>query len=108
MIGESSIRPFNRTHVVFIPKVNGPHKVANFRPITLCSVVYKVITKALANHLKPTLPLVISNEQNAFVLGRLISDNVIVAFKAMHSLPMKIGDKVGFSVLKLDISKAYD
>lgn len=70
--------------------------------------MYKVITKALANCLKLALSLIISNEQSAFVLGHLISDNFIVAFEAMHSLHKKIGGKMGLATLKLDMSKAYD
>lgn len=67
-----------------------------------------MLTKVLANHLKGELRYVISDEQSVFLPRHLISDNVIVAYKALHTLRKKTGRKVGFAALKLDISKAYD
>lgn len=71
-------------------------------------MVYKVVTKVLANRFKGALCHVISSEQSAFVLGCLIFDNVIVAYEAIHTLQRKIGGKVGFVALMLDMSKAYN
>lgn len=83
---ENLLRPFNQAHVVLIPKVSNTHIVSDFRPINLCSMIYKVVTKSLANRLKQILHSIISDEQSAFVSGCLISDNVIVAYDAMHLL----------------------
>ena len=98
----------NHTNIVFIPKVKNPEKMSEYRPISLCNVVYKIISKVLANRLKQVLPDIISPTQSAFVLGRLITDNVIVAYKALHSMHIRKKGKTGSLALKLDVSKAYD
>ncbi|KAK4386112.1 hypothetical protein Sango_2481800 [Sesamum angolense] len=61
------------------PKVRNPQSVAEFRPISCCNVIYKVITKILVSRIREILDHLISPSQNAFVLGRLISDNVLLA-----------------------------
>ena len=99
---------FKETHVVLIPKIKEPKKVSNYRPISLCNVVYKLAFKATANRLKKFLPSIISETQSAFMHGRLITDNVLVAFETMHHISQKKGGKVGEMAIKLDMSKAYD
>ncbi|KAL5844501.1 hypothetical protein ACOSQ3_010554 [Xanthoceras sorbifolium] len=94
--------------VVLIPKVKLPVRITECRPISLCNVAYKVIAKVLANRLKQVLTDLISPQQSAFVLGCLITDNVIVGFESLHCIRNKRCGKNGFLALKLDMSKAYD
>ena len=96
------------THICLIPKVKSPQKVTEFRPISLCNVVYRLISKILANRLKRVLDVVIDELQSAFVLGRLITDNVLVAFETMHCIDQRKKGKKALMAIKLDISKAYD
>lgn len=98
----------NHTNVVLIPKKINPVVLGDFRPISLCNVLYKVIAKVLANRLKHVLPHVVSISQGAFLPGRLITDNIIVSFEIMHYLKRRSKGKQGFMAVKLDVSKAYD
>ncbi|KAL5757923.1 hypothetical protein ACOSP7_020534 [Xanthoceras sorbifolium] len=106
--GSLSIKDFNSTNVALIPKIKNPLRMNEFRPISLCSVVYKTVTKAIANRLKPLLPNLISSSQSAFVPGRLIFDNVLIAFEMLHSINKRKKGKRGFAALKLDMSTAYN
>lgn len=98
----------NEMHIALIPKKTAPRCVSNFRPISLCNVVYKIIAKVLANRLKLILPHVISANQSAFIPGRLISDNIVAAYETLYSMQMWLWSKVGYMGIKLDMSKAYD
>jgi ribonuclease HI len=98
----------NHTFVTLIPKVKNPEQVTDYRPISLCNVIYELISKVLANRFKKVLPYIISETQSAFVPGRLITDNILIAFETLHYMNNQRSGKVGSMALKLDMSKAYD
>ncbi|CAM8958980.1 unnamed protein product [Rhodiola kirilowii] len=101
-------KELNETLIVLVPKVKKVEKVEDFRPISLCNVVMKIVTKVLANRLKLVLPEIISQNQSAFIGGRLITDNILIAHEISHCMKAKTRQKTGFMSLKLDMSKAYD
>jgi hypothetical protein len=71
-------------------------------------MIYKIISKVLANRLKLVLPHIISLEQSAFIPRRIITDNILVGFETLHTMDTRLKGKEGFMALKLDMSKAYD
>jgi hypothetical protein len=98
----------NATYIALIPKMINPTKVSDYRPISLCNVFYKILSKVLANRLKVILPHLISKNQSAFIPGRLISNNILVAYETLHTMHARMWGRVGYMALKLDMSKAYD
>ncbi|GAA0140129.1 hypothetical protein LIER_35189 [Lithospermum erythrorhizon] len=101
-------RKFGYTHISLLPKVQSLELIAQFCPISLCNVVSKVISKCIANQLKQVLPSFISSTQSAFVDDRMITDNVLLAYKVHHVIKKKKVGQYGFFSLKLDMEKAYD
>lgn len=105
---DHSFDSFNQTDIVLIPKTSNPTRLANFRPISLCSVLYKVVTKTIANRLQVVIGKCIDVAQSTFIPGRLISDNVLLAYEILHTFRQKCIRKKGYMAVKLDMSKTYD
>ena len=102
------LKSINYTHLALISKTKSLDHMMQFRPISLCNVIYKNISKVLANRLKKVLHKVIANSQSAFVPGHLITDNILLAFEALHYMKTKRRGKATHMAVKLDMSKAYD
>ena len=84
-----------------------PESITQFRPISLCNVLFKIITKAMVGRLKGIMNKLIGPAQSSFILGRLSAGNIVVVQEAVHSMRRKKGQK-GLMLLKLDLEKAYD
>ena len=106
--GVQGLEVINSTNIALIPKVKNPQFISQFRPISLSNVLYKIIAKVIVNRFKHVLPHCISDSQNAFVLRRLITDNVLVAYELLHNLKNKRKGKESHFALKFDMSKTYD
>lgn len=68
----------------------------------------KLWPKVLAKRLKPILPNIISTTHSAFIPGRQINDNVLVAYELMNYLNLKKKGKMSFMSIKVDMNKTYD
>ena len=82
--------------------------MSDYRPVSLCNVLYKIFSKVLANRLKRILTSIIIEHQSAFTKNCLILDNILVAFENLHSMNIHKSSKHGYMAIKLDMSKAYD
>nr|BAE79385.1 unnamed protein product [Ipomoea batatas] len=93
--------------MTLIPKKDTPETAADFRPITLLNVSFKVISKVLVNRLRPIMSNIIGPHQNSFLPGRSTMDNVILTQEVVHSMNNPRRKKKQM-ILKVDLQKAYD
>ncbi|KAK3229959.1 hypothetical protein Dsin_001840 [Dipteronia sinensis] len=100
------LKELNATILALVPKVPNPSKMKDFRPISCCNTLYKIIAKIIANRIKPCLPHIISPSQSAFVAGRSIGDNILLAQELMRNYHKDIGS--ARLTLKVDLMKAFD
>jgi len=99
------LKAFNTLFISLIPKQDDSMTLDRFKPIELCNVVYKIISKIIANRLKPLLPTLVSEEQTGYVEGRQILNNIIQAHEVVHSI---ISNRQAGMIMQLDLEKAYD
>ena len=101
------VKDINQTFVSLIPRVDSPESLRQFRPINLCNVAYKMVTKIIASRFRLLMPQLIAPTQCAFIKGRQGVNNVIIAQEVVHRMRNKIGKK-GLMAIKIDLEKAYD
>lgn len=93
------------TFISLIPKKRDSQSFADFRPISLCNTLYKIISKLIAERICGKLSHYLTKEQHRFPKGRNIIDAVAIAQEALHSMHTK---KLAVAILKIDLRKAYD
>ncbi|XP_031096869.1 uncharacterized protein LOC116001112 [Ipomoea triloba] len=93
--------------MTLIPKKDTPETAADFRPITLLNVAFKVISKVLVNRMRPIMCTLIGPHQNSFLPSQSTQDNVILTQEIIHTMHKHKGKK-GLMAVKIDLQKAYD
>ena len=98
----------NIPNICMIPKTERPTRMKELRPISLCNVGYRIMSNVLCQRLKSCLPRLISETQSAFVSGRLISDNILIAQEMFHGLRANKACQNKYMAIKTNMSKTYD
>jgi hypothetical protein len=97
----------NQTFISLIPKKNQPIIPQDYRLIGLCNVIYKIISKSVANRVKDHAPDYINHAHSAFIANSHISANIIITQEIIHSFNLKSWNNQSFT-LKIDLTKAFD
>ncbi|GAB2272053.1 hypothetical protein Dimus_038968 [Dionaea muscipula] len=100
------LREANGTILSLIPKVTGPTRLTDFKPISCCNTVYKYISRIIVTRVRVVLPGLIGSEQSAFVRGRRIGDSILVAHELLCGYHLDRSPPR--CAIKIDIMKAYD
>jgi len=100
------LQEVNATILSLVPKKPNVSSMGDFWPISCCNVIYKCITKILSNRLLPCLDSLVGWNQSAFIPGRSISENVLLAQELVRNYHRKGGQPS--CAMKIDLMKAYD
>jgi hypothetical protein len=103
----NQVSEINLTDICLVPKVQEPQFVNQFRPISLCNTLYKILSKVIVNRLKGCIADIVSPYQTGFIPGRSIHENIVVAQEMIHSMNRANG-RMGYFAIKVDLAKAYD
>ncbi|WOL11020.1 hypothetical protein Cni_G19781 [Canna indica] len=98
---------WRNTNLIFIPKIDNPRVVKEYRPIALCNVAYKILSKAIVNRIKQWIDKIISKEQTAIVGNKNLHDNILILSEVVNIIS-KSKRKKPFFIMKLDLEKAFD
>ncbi|XP_062119230.1 uncharacterized protein LOC133832977 [Humulus lupulus] len=108
MFFDSGVIPteLNGTILSLIPKVASPSKATDYRPIACCNTLYKCSSKMICFRLAKVLPVIIHQNQEAFIQNRQLAHNILILQDILHGYSRKnISPRC---VIKIDLSKAYD
>lgn len=100
------LKEINLAHICLIPKDSNSIKVEDYRPISLCNTIYKIIAKCLAKRLKIYLPELVSTSQTAFILSRKIADNILLSQELLLIFNQK--NSPPRLCIQFDLSKAFN
>lgn len=100
------LKQINSTNLCLIPKIENPSSPSDFRPIACCNIVYKAITRIMAARLQNILDSIISQNQTAFIPGRLIMSNILICQDLVRGYKRSGGQPK--CLMKIDLRKAYD
>lgn len=97
----------NHSFIVLIPKKDTANNFNQFKPISLCNFIYKVVVKIVTSRLSKVSEKLVSPNQGAFVRRRWIAENTVIAQEIVHKIQKHKGMN-GLMLMKMDMKKAYD